>query len=328
MIICAGNEEANLRKNLPLWLSQNYHHHEKPLYEVLVVNDNSEDYSYYYLNEMEAQYPHLRVLHLTQKAKGIPGKKFPLSMGIKSARYEYLLLTDADCAPASNDWLRNMVQGFVHHEIILGYSPYIKENTFLNKKIRWETLHSAIQYLSYAMAHVPYMGVGRNLAYMKKLFLKNKGFSAHHHLPSGDDDLFINTVANSKNTTIEIAPEAFTFSQAKQSKEAWHFQKNRHLSTGKYYQWKHKILLGLYAISHFAFWVLFVALLFFPALLVYSLPLFLLRILIYFFIFRSCSKKLNEDDLIPYILLFDIQYLLYNIQYSKTIFYKNQTQWK
>ncbi|MBP9932883.1 MAG: glycosyltransferase, partial [Chitinophagaceae bacterium] len=159
LIICAFNEEANLKKNLPLWLSQQYHKNGRPFYEVIVVNDNSEDDSFYLLNQMKEKYPHLHVVHLTQEAKLIPGKKFPLSMGIKSARFEHLLLTDADCEPAGEQWLSRMARGFEGNKtVVLGYSPYIKYPGWLNKKIRFETLLTAIQYLSYALARIPYMG--------------------------------------------------------------------------------------------------------------------------------------------------------------------------
>ena len=302
VIICAFNEEANLRKNLPLWLNQEYHHNGKPYFEILVVNDNSEDNTFYFLNEMEIEYPHLHVLHLTQKAKLIPGKKFPLSMGIKSARFEKILLSDADCAPASSQWIALMSGGFTDEKrIVLGYGPYVKHPGWLNRFIRFETVHSAIQYLSYALAKIPYMGVGRNLAYTKSLFMANKGFSSHHHITSGDDDLFINQVANAKNTTIQIEEAAFTYSEPKKTFEEWQYQKKRHLSTGKYYQKKHQWLLGMYAISHFAFWCNFAVCLFFFKYLPFVLGIFILRWFIQWTVFKRCLALLKEDDLIPYI---------------------------
>lgn len=329
IIICAFNEEANLRKNLPLWLEQQYHRHDKPYFEVLIVNDNSEDDTFYFLNEMEKQYPHLHVLHLTQKAKLIPGKKFPLSMGIKSARYEKLLLTDADCVPASNQWLSLMAAGFQgNKEIVLGYSPYTRMKGWLNKCIRFETLHAAIQYFSYALAKMPYMGVGRNLAYTRSLFFANKGFSAHHHITSGDDDLFVNQVATNKNTGMAINENAFTSSAPKKTWEEWQFQKKRHLSTGKYYRTKHQILLGVYAFSHFAFWMSFIPIFFFPTFLLIALAIFLFRNLLHFIIFQSCFRVLKENDLIPFILVFDLWLLYYHIKNIKSIFIKTHTHWK
>ena len=105
-IVCARDEAANLVKNIPGVLVQDY---EAP-HEVIIVNDNSIDESKYLLEAFQKDYPQLQVLELKQEAKLIPGKKFPLSMGIKTARYDIVLLTDADCVPAEGwlpRWLRD-----------------------------------------------------------------------------------------------------------------------------------------------------------------------------------------------------------------------------
>ncbi|MCK7559699.1 glycosyltransferase [Chitinophaga sedimenti] len=176
VIICAKNEENNLQRNLPTVLQQKYHQHKNPSYEVIVVNDNSEDDSKYYLRSIEPGYPHYRNIELKQSAQFIPGKKFPLSMGINGAKNGTVLLTDADCRPGSVHWLSIMSQGFTNGtEIVLGYGPYYKKPGFLNKLIRYETYFAALQYLSFAMAGIPYMGVGRNLAYKRELFFRTKG---------------------------------------------------------------------------------------------------------------------------------------------------------
>ncbi len=329
IIVCAFNEEANLTKNLPLWLDQQYHKNGEPFFEVVVVNDNSQDDTFYLLNRMHEQYPHLHVVNLTQEAKLISGKKFPLSMGIKSARFERLLLTDADCVPTSEFWLANMVAGFSDSKkIVLGYSPYEKHEGWLNKVIRFETLHAAIQYLSYALAGLPYMGVGRNMAYEKHLFNQNKGFSSHHHILSGDDDLFINQVANSKNTTISIAPEGMTYSEPKKTTEEWHYQKKRHLSTGRYYKMKHQVLLGLYAMSHFGFWLTLIACLVFHKLIIWTAVCFAVRWIVQGIVFRASFKKLQSPDLVPYIWVFDIWLLFYHLRSIPSIFFKNNIHWK
>jgi glycosyltransferase involved in cell wall biosynthesis len=329
IIVCAFNEEANLRKNLPLLLNQNYLKNGQPFFEVVVVNDNSQDETFYLLNQLSEKYAHLHVVNLTQEAKLIPGKKFPLSMGIKSAKCEHLLLTDADCVPASNEWLSTMAQNFSEEKkIVLGYGPYYKYEGYLNKKIRFETVHSAMQYLSYALAGTPYMGVGRNLAYVRDLFNKNKGFSSHHHIVSGDDDLFINQVATAKNTVIEIEPESFTFSEPKRTSEEWHYQKKRHLSTGKYYQAKHQALLGIYSFSHFLFWLSLIPCILFPKFIIYVAVAFVIRWLVQWYIFQKIFIKLKEKDLINYIWWFDVWLLVYHIKSVPSIFLKNKIHWK
>ncbi len=329
IIVCAFNEEANLLKNLPILLNQHYLKDGKPFFEVVVVNDNSEDDTFYLLNQLQEKYPHLHVVNLTQEAKLISGKKFPLSMGIKSAHCEHLLLTDADCIPSSEHWLSHMAASFSStKKIVLGYSPYTRYKGWLNKKIQFETAHTAMQYLSYALAGTPYMGVGRNLAYVRELFNTNKGFSSHHHLISGDDDLFINQVANGNNTTICIHPDAFTYSEPKRTTEDWHYQKKRHLSTGTYYKPAHKFLLGSYAFSHFGCWTTLIACIVFPKYILYTAILFAFRWLVQWVIFQRSFRLLKQKELINYIWVFDLWLLYYNLKSIPLIFIKSKIHWK
>lgn len=323
VIVCARDEAHNLVKNLPGVLVQQY----RTTHEVIVVNDNSTDDSKFLLDEFNKSFKNLLHLHLTQEAKLIPGKKFPLSMGIKTAKYEVVLLTDADCVPASEHWMQKMQEGFSNSiDIVLGYGAYYKRPGLLNKIIRFETFHSALQYLSYALAGQTYMGVGRNLSYKKDLFFRNKGFSSINHIPSGDDDLFINMVAKKNNTAIVIDPEAHTMSEPEKDWNSWLNQKYRHYTTAKFYKPKHKFLLGLYSLSHMGVYVMLV-----PAMIFYNwwLPLCILAIkyLVQGIIWNKTSKKLNEADLWPMFILFDIWMFVYYLLFVPALWKKPAKSW-
>ena len=204
VVVCARDEADNMMKHLPGILMQEY----KSSHELVLVNDNSVDESRYLIDEFKKTFKNINHIELTQEAKMISGKKFPLSMGIRSAKHEIVLLTDADCVPATEFWIQKMQDAYQENtEIVLGYGAYHKKPGILNKLIRFETFHTALQYLSYALAGKPYMGVGRNLSYKKEVFLRNKGFSSINQIPSGDDDLFINQVATAHNTAIVIDPK-------------------------------------------------------------------------------------------------------------------------
>ncbi len=324
IIICSRDEAGNLVKNLPGVLIQQY----RTTHEVIVVNDNSFDESKYILEEYQRAYKQLHLVELTQEARFIPGKKYPLSIGIKTAKYEIVLLTDADCVPASELWLEKMQEGFSNGtEIVLGYGALHKKKGFFNKLVRWETLHSALQYLSYSIAGLTYMGVGRNLSYKKSVFFRHKGFSSHNHVPGGDDDLFINRAATKNNTAIVIDKDAFTLSEPPKTWKQWIKQKNRHYTTSKYYKPIHKFLLALYAISHFLFYPLFVV-----SLLFYSwelaLIVFGIRFIIQGIILFKVTDKLDEKDLFPLYLLLDIWMFFYYIRFSTAIFKKPKNSWK
>jgi glycosyltransferase involved in cell wall biosynthesis len=323
VIICARDEAANLAKNLPGSLVQEY----RTTHEVIVVDDNSFDDSKYLLEELQKKFRQLHIVELKQEAMLISGKKFPLSMGIKAAKYEIVLLTDADCVPASENWIEKMQATYEDDtEIVLGYGAYHKLKGVLNKIIRWETLHTAMQYMSYSEAGLTYMGVGRNLSYKKSIFFRHKGFSAHNHVASGDDDLFINTAATKKNTAINIDKDTFTLSDPAKTWQQWIKQKSRHFSTGKYYKPKHKFLLGLYAFSHFVFFPLLIITAIFInwqlALLVFGIRFIVQQVILY-----PVCKKLDEKDLYPWILLFDIGMFFYYLVFAIAIIKKPRAAW-
>ncbi len=323
VIICARDEDENLTRNLPGVLVQDY----AATHEVIVVNDNSVDESKYILADLQKTFKKLQIIDLMQEAKLIAGKKYPLSIGIKEAKHDVVLLTDADCVPASEHWLYKMQDAFTDGiEITLGYGAYQKLPGFLNKAIRFETFHTALQYFGYALAGKPYMGVGRNLAYRRSLFLRNKGFSSINHIPSGDDDLFINQVANKENTTIVIDKDAFTVSAPKTTWKDWMRQKSRHYSTGKFYKSSHQFLLGLYTASFFLFYPLFVfSLLFFDWR--YALIPFGVRLITQGMIWQKAMKHLGEEDLFPLFPLWDIWLFFYYIMFARSVYKKPKKTW-
>lgn len=324
VIICARDEADEIEKNLPGILAQSY----KGTHEIVVVNDNSQDETRYLLDGLHRVFKQLYIIELKQEAMHIPGKKFPLSIGIKSAKHELLLLTDADCIPSSEHWIRKMQLAFTDGiEIVLGYGAYKKAKGLLNKLIRFDTFHTALQYLSFALAGQPYMGVGRNLAYKKTVFFRQKGFASHHHLSSGDDDLFINAAANKKNTAVVIDSEAFTYSTPKKKWKEWIAQKQRHYTTGKYYRTKDRWKLGLYAMTHLFFYpATILAFYFLPWS--WILPALAFKFLVQGIIFYRVMSKLNEKDLFPFFILWDIWMIFYYLFFTSSLWKKPRPQWR
>lgn len=294
VVICARNEFTNLKAFLPEILEQDYEE-----FEVVIVDDGSDDETVFFLEDLSRNYKHLKIVTLKEHLNFFRGKKFALSLGIKSASFENLVLTDADCKPASRRWLKEMSRGFANgKEVVLGYGKYDTLPGFMNKIIRFETVFTAIQFFSLALWGMPYMGVGRNLAYKKSLFYKNKGFISHYKVSSGDDDLFINEVANRRNTSIIVNPESFTSSEPKKTFIQWWQQKRRHLSTGKYYKFHHKILLGGYLLSLIVVFLLFFTLLLNNYFLIIATSLFGLRLLNQLIIFNFVFNRLQEKKLL------------------------------
>lgn len=326
VIICARNEAENLKMFLPSILEQDY-----PDFEVIVVNDCSEDNSYIVLGEYLLKYPNLKISTVNKDPKFTHNKKFAQFIGIKAAKNEILLFTDADCMAVSKNWIRNMSAHFDEQtSFVLGYGGYNKEKGFLNIYIRYDSMTIAMQYIGMAIRGMPYMGVGRNLAYRRSLFFSSKGFGAHNHLISGDDDLFVNSHATGKNAVVEYSHESFTRSMPVHTLKEWSIQKKRHLTTAPYYKLRDKILLLAEPLSRVIFYTSFIILLSFTFLWPYVLAIFGLRLIVQLIIFILIPKKLNEQGIAVYSLIFDIFSPLINMAVYLSNFRSRpvKTRWK
>jgi cellulose synthase/poly-beta-1,6-N-acetylglucosamine synthase-like glycosyltransferase len=325
VIIAARNELENLQKNLVLILEQDY-----PNFEVIVVNHCSWDSSQAYLEELQTQYKHLKVSQLLEQEKYPTGKKFALTIGIKAAKNDLLIFTDADCMPHSNQWLRHMQSRFTSgKDIILGFSPYKKYKGILNLYIRFETLMTALFYFSAALMGRAFMGVGRNLAYKKDLFFKHKGFAGHQHIMSGDDDLFVNAAATRHNVAIDIHPESFVYSEPKRNYTAWSRQKTRHMTTGKFYKKSDKRWLGWYYASHMLFYALIASILIgFPLLWPFVVGVYAIRFVSQEVVFYMAAQKFKCTGILWFIPLLDLMYVFYLLIFgTKGLFTRNSSNW-
>lgn len=302
VIICARNEAENLREFLPSVLTQDY-----PDYEVIVVNDCSEDETYKVLGDYLTKYPRLRISTINKDPKFTHSKKLAQFIGIKAAKNELLVFTDADCRPESDQWLKGISSNFDGKtSYVLGYGGYLKKKGILNAYIRYDTAFIAMQYLGMALRGVPYMGVGRNMAYRREEFFRNRGFGFHSSLISGDDDLFINSNAGAENTRVEFRPETITRSVPSDSAEEWVKQKKRHLTTAPYYKQKDQILLIMEPLSRTIFYLCCIFLLSFKFMWIEVLAVFSTRLITQATVFPLVQKKLVEPGLVGYSLIFDI----------------------
>ena len=318
VIVCARDAYEYLLDIIPVLLKQDY-----PEYEIVLVNDCSQDQTEEYLKDLARNNPKINLVNLTQNLNFFQGKKFPLSMGIKSAKYDLLLLTDADCVPSTDQWIKEMVKTYDKNtEIVVAYGPYFKRKGLLNKLIRFDTLYIAMQYLSLALAKKPYMGVGRNLSYRKSTFMKNKGFTSHYNIPSGDDDLFISQVANKTNTNVYIDSVNRVESEPKRSWATWIRQKKRHYSTGIKYKPQTNRTLGLLLGSRLAYYPTLVALFFLPHAFNISLGeiyyfviigiFALIHYITQFIIYHKSAKQLGEKQLgLAFTPIYDCFFMIF-----------------
>jgi cellulose synthase/poly-beta-1,6-N-acetylglucosamine synthase-like glycosyltransferase len=302
IIVCARNEEDNLFKHLPILLSQNY-----PDFEVIVVNDQSQDDSNHIVKAFQHDYPNLRLIELEKNKHRKFGKKIPLTVGIKGAKHGLIMLTDADCKPNSKNWLKEMASSYTSNkQVVIGYGPFYKRKGFLNRFIRFDMVSIAISYLSAAKAGLPYMGVGRNMGYSKELFIDNEGFKKHYHIPSGDDDLLIRDVATRKNVAININPNTFVYSEAKPTWETWVTQKQRHFTTAPEYKLINKLFLGIFPFTLYLMWFSFFILLFNSNWGLFIGSLLLLRYALYWLVNGLLYRRLKMKDVILFFPFYEL----------------------
>ena len=316
VIICARNENENLKKNLPLVLNQKYDD-----FEVVVVNDRSWDDSIEILNNFKAQYSNLKIVDIPENKTDNFGKKLAITIGIKAAKNNYLLFTDADCQPLSEYWINEMSKGFEgEKQIVIGVGIYEKELGFLNKIIRFDTVQIAINSLGYAKAKLAYMGVGRNLAYHQDIYYLNDGFKSHYHIESGDDDLFVNQASNQRNTQVIFSSNSMTISKPKKELRKWIYQKRRHHTTNFKYKKKHKFLLGLQYLSASAFYFLLIFSFLSANYMKVGLILFTLRYLLIIAINYKPFKIMMCKDLLWVFPIYEIILL-----FCQPVFLVNKT---
>ncbi len=251
VILYARNDAENLCQYLPSVLEQDY-----PQFEVIVILDGSMDESEDLLCMMEEKYPHLYHSFTPESALYISHKKLALTLGIKASKHDWLVFTETNCQPTSNQWLRLLARNFTSRtQMVLGYSGYEQAKGWLQKKIAFDTLFQSLRYLGLALAGKPYMGIGRNMAYRKELFFRQKGFSTYLNLQRGEDDLFVNQVATGENTRVETDLNACMRIRPVERYKDWKEEKISYLATARYYKGSARLLLGFETFSRLLLYI-------------------------------------------------------------------------
>ena len=324
VIVCAHDEEQNVRELVPLLLGQKH-----PEFEVIVVEDRCNDGTFDYLLAATKLDTRLKMVRVAHKPDHINGKKFALTLGIRAARYDWILLTDADCRPAGNSWIARMSERMDEKaKMVLGFSPYIQSKGLLNSFIRFESFLTGIQFMSLAILGRPYMGVGRNLAYRKSLFLEKKGFNTHLGVVGGDDDLFVNQHAEGATTRTCIGAETLMKSLPKTTWKEYYIQKLRHLSVGRHYKFSDRIILGVFTITWLLTWLIVLPASFFTPFMEFILLGFLLRWILLLMVFREASRKLGEPFGVWKVPFLDFIYAFYYLVTGPKALVSKKVRWK
>ena len=325
VIVCAKNEAEKVRNYVPLLAEQDY-----PDYEIVLIDDASSDDTLEIFEEFEKRYPNVRLVKVENNEAFWGNKKYALTLGIKAARKDYLLFTDADCYPASKDWITKMSSNFTMNKtIILGYGAYEKvKNSFLNKIIRFDSMLWASQYFAWAKLGKPYTGEGRNLAYKREEFFRVNGFIDHMNIRTGEDALFINQAATKKNTAICFDPESFTYSEARTTFKGWLMQKRRRAYTMTFVGTEDNLMLQLFHSSQFLFIALAIVLLSLEVNWMVVAPIVDFRYLVSWIVLGYSAGRLREKDVLYWYPVIEIMLIFTHIQVFFINLFSKPVHWK
>lgn len=315
-VVIAHKDHAEaLLQNLESMLKQDY-----PLFEIIVVDDHSDAGNFEKLKHGLGSDQRVKLI---QNA-GV-GKKQALKEGIYLASHPLIMMTDADCKPITDQWIRSMVLAGGKQGVVLGYSPYEKTADWLNAMVRFETVMTGIQYISTALHGRPYMSVGRNILYPKYLIAETLGQGKFENLPYGDDDLTIQSLPEEVAYFVCYERKAHVVSDAPATWSAWWNQKHRHMSAGHHYQKKHWWRPGIFGIALVIHWVLFFVLLVSLPLSRF-IPVFLIGLGIRWLGYVMWTSSLGDKDTIRYFPFLEIQYAIYlGVMGMYTLFNKKKT---
>ncbi len=325
VIICAKNESRNLQAFIPKVCEQDYHH-----FEVIIVNDGSTDDTEMVLAQLKMKYQNLYFTNIPINKQHYQGKKLALTLGVKAAKHEHLVFTDADCYPTSDQWLKAMSSQFTDEkQIVIGHGRFEKKKSLFNLFLRFETFFNAVQYMGFALRGKPFMAVGRNMAYTKSLFANNSVFKPYLNMASGDDDLFIRSCANKNNTTVCLNYDSQTVSIPPKDFNEWLTRKSRHLTTAPVYKLGIKCWLIMEPLTRQLFWLLTLCSLFFHTFVSITVVLFFIRMLTLHIALGKVASKMGENKLYWAASLFDfIIPLLVGSVWVINIFSAKKKKWK
>ena len=257
VIVTSKNNSEELEKNLPFILNQDYSN-----FEVIVVNSGSTDETDMVLRAAEQKYPRLYHTHVPHDADRLNEKKLALTLGIKAAKNEILLFTEAYCRPCTTQWIKEYGKEFAQgREIVLGYSRLILgKKVKMRRFILFDNLIHHLKFISMAIARKPFMGIGWNMAYKKELFFQNRGFSHILNREGGEDDLFINRIAPGKRTGVVLSPESMTETHGIDNFSTWRTLKSKYLYSKQFYDGFAVHLFGLETFTKYSFYTALIAL--------------------------------------------------------------------
>lgn len=220
-VVIALNGQRNvLADTLPAILNQEY-----PNFEVVVVDDGLSEEHAVTLQQLQQQYRNLRVSELPKTTLYISRKKLAITLGVRAAKGEWIVLTEPDSTPNSAHWLMNMASKMnADKDLVIGYSNYEDDGSPFSRRIRFERFMLESVYVRAVLRGRPLGGDGCNMAFRRDMFLAQKGFSGNVSLLRGEDVFLVDAFSREDNVAF-LYDKVAAVTQKVGSKKSWKNEK-------------------------------------------------------------------------------------------------------
>lgn len=290
-----------LDHKLPILLTQDY-----AKFEVVLVYVGNNEYFFKDIQSLQNLYPNLSPIHITPSPRYPVSTKIALNVGIKGAKYDFVITTSHNSTPSSERWLSLLAKGFQYGDVVLGYSGMEERAGFANRIIREYQLNKAMAWISSAIRGCTYAASRNALGFKKSLYFDVRGFG-HLDMNIGEDDLFVQKIATPENVSIVLSPRAICTENIWGDFKWWLQQARMLRTTYRYYpkgvMRTTQIELALRALFFVA---LFVALIILPwQLKLAALGVAAVRYLMALFVFVRNARRIGEEGLAASHILYD-----------------------
>ena len=202
LILTIRNEEENLKNNLPKILSL-----ENIDFEMVVVDDFSQDNSYLILGLLKDRYKRLTISALNQETKF--STKLALNIAIKATNNKWILTVPVSLAEVAAEWLDYISQATNNEKnVVIGYSTVARSKGFYNRLTRIENYFSYLKSTGYILNGIPFVYSVENVAFQKEKYFEIGGFGQKVTEHYANLELVINSFIRKKTTAVLFNKES------------------------------------------------------------------------------------------------------------------------
>lgn len=208
VITVGRNAIDDLRSLIPSVIAQKY-----PRFELIVVDDRSFDNTAVFLKSIQRNYPSvLKVVTIPEDTTyPWPGKKFAITMGVKAAQYERIVLLDTSALPLSENWLSDVASAFGRKgaDMVLGYNFYKKGQRAVSSFFAASSFLFSSDAMAWARIGLPFKGEGSNFGFTRTMFFSGSGYMNNMRIPAGEADFLLGDYSGGTNVSVMVSRHSF-----------------------------------------------------------------------------------------------------------------------